>query len=81
MKFSKQSQDNMLFFLNDAEHYIKKIGAHQQRRLDILIGKLYKDIYNSNTFIKTLLRRKLLRTSVTAIHHQNDIPDLSLIHI
>jgi len=79
MKCSKQSQENMLFFLNDAEHYIKKIGAHQQRRLDILIGKLYKDIYNSNTFIKTLLRRKLVRTSVTAIHHQNDIPDSSLL--
>jgi len=80
MKFSKLSQNNMLFFLNDAEHYIKKIGPHQQRRLDILIGKLYKDIYNSNTFVTSLLRRKLLKTNVTLIHHQNDIPDSSLLN-
>lgn len=79
MKFSKQSQNNMLFFLDDAEHYIKKIGPHQQRRLDIIIGKLYKDIYNSNTFVKSLLNRKLLKTKVFTIHHRNDIPDSSLL--
>ena len=80
MKFSKHSQNNMLFFLNDAEHYIKKIGPHQQRRLDILIGKLYKDIYNSNTFVRTLLQRKLIKTKMITIHHRNDIPDSSLLN-
>ena len=67
MKFSKHAQDNMLFFLNDAEHYIKKIGPHQQRRLDLLLGKLYKDIYNSNTFITSLLRRDLLKYLFTIV--------------
>ena len=80
MKFSKHAQDNMLFFLNDAEHYIKKIGPHQQRRLDILLGKLYKDIYNSNTFITSLLRRDLLKAKVIPIHHRNDIPDSDLLN-
>ena len=80
MKFSKHAQDNMLFFLNDAEHYIKKIGPHQQRRLDLLLGKLYKDIYNSNTFITSLLRRDLLKANVIPIHHRNDIPDSDLLN-
>lgn len=80
MTFSRQAQDNMLFFLNDAEHYIKKIGPQQQRRLDILMGKLYKDIYNSNTFVKSLLHRNLLKTKMITIHRRNDIPDSSLLN-
>ena len=81
MQISKQSKDNMLFFLNDAETYLKKIGPYQQRRLDIILGKLYKDIYNSDTYVDTLVRRGCLKAKrarisnlkykIISIHIQN----------
>ena len=79
MQISKQSKDNMLFFLNDAETYLKKIGPYQQRRLDIILGKLYKDIYNSDTYINTLVRRKCLKPKRARINSLSDIPTSTLL--
>ena len=35
----------MNFFLNDVDQYLKKPNAHEQREQDIIINKIYKDIY------------------------------------
>ena len=79
MQISKQSKDNMLFFLNDAETYLKKIGPYQQRRLDIILGKLYKDIYNSDTYVDTLVRRGCLKAKRARINNLSDIPTSTLL--
>ena len=62
MHFSKNSQFYMNFFLNDVNKYLKKPTPREQRAQDIIIKKLYKDIYNSDVFASNLFRhRKIIK--------------------
>jgi hypothetical protein len=79
MHFSKNSQYLMNFFLNDVEKYLKKPSAREQRFQDIIIKKIYKDIYNSDIFVSNLINHDHLLKKRKNIVHPKDVPSPSLL--
>ena len=79
MRFSKNSRYYMNFFLNDVNDYLKKPSPRQQREQDIIIGKIYKDIYNSDIFITNLIKNKRLKKQKKTIGENITIPAPSLL--
>ena len=69
----------MNFFLNDVDQYLKKPNAHEQREQDIIINKIYKDIYNSDHFVSLLMKRPQFKTQKKDIGGSTVVPAPSLL--
>ena len=79
MFFSELSRNNMNFFLNHIDKYVQYPTPSQQRRQDMILGKIYKDIYNSDIFVSSLINRHQLMKKKKLIHRIKDIPSSSLL--
>ena len=79
MHFSENSRTFMNFFLNDVDNYLKKHNPKQQRQQDIIIKKLYTDMYNSDTFIKLLMKQKRFKKQQKIIGENIKVPAPSLL--
>ena len=78
MPFSKKSQNFMNYFLTDVDDYLQNLNKHQQQHQDMVLGKIYKDIYNSDIFISSLKRRRHLTRKKIMIFKAENIPSSSL---
>ena len=79
MHFSQNSREFMNFFLNDVDNYLKKHNPKQQRQQDIIIKKLYTDMYNSDTFIKLLMKQKRFKKQQKIIGENIKVPSPPLL--
>ena len=79
MHFSHNSREFMNFFLNDIDKYMKKHNAPQQRDQDIIIKKLYTDLYNSDTFINILMKQRRFNKKKKMIGENVKVPSPSLL--
>ena len=68
----------MNYFLTDVDDYLQKLNKHQQQQQDIVLGKIYKDIYNSDIFISNLKRRGYLSRKKVIILKAENIPTSNL---
>ena len=78
MPFSKKSQKFMNYFLSDIDDYLQKLNKHQQRYQDMILGKIYKDIYNSDVFISSLTHRGGITRKKIMIYKSENIPKSTL---
>ena len=69
----------MNFFLNDVDNYLKKQNPNQQRHQDIIIKKLYTDLYNSDTFIKLLMKQRRFKKQQKIIGGNIKVPSPPLL--
>ena len=79
MRFSKTSRYYMNFFLNDVNDYLKKSSPRQQQEQDIIIKKIYKDIYNSDMFVTNLTKNHRLKRQKKIIGENITVPAPSLL--
>ena len=79
MHFSQNSREFMNFFLNDVDKYLKKHSPRQQRHQDIIIKKLYTDLYNSDTFIELLMKQRRFKKQKKVIGDNVRVPAPSLL--
>ena len=79
MQFSQNSREFMNFFLNDVDNYLKKHNPQQQRQQDIIIKKLYRDLYNSDTFVKLLMKQRRFKKQQKVIGGDIKVPSPSLL--
>ena len=79
MHFSQNSRKFMNFFLNDVDNYLKKHNPNQQRHQDIIIKKLYTDLYNSDTFIKLLMKQRRFKKQQKIIGGNIKVPSPPLL--
>jgi len=79
MRFSTKSRYYMNIFWNNVNEYLKKPSPRQQREQDIIIGKIYKDIYNSDIFITHLTKSNRLKKQKKTIGENITIPAPSLL--
>ena len=68
----------MNFFLDHIDKYIQYPTPTEQIQQDIILGKIYKDMYNSDIFVTNLIKRHQLLKKIRFIHR---IPKISpLLH-
>ena len=79
MHFSQNSREFMNFFLNDVDKYLKKHNPRQQRHQDIIIKKLYTDLYNSDTFVSLLMKQHRFKKQKKLISERVKVPSPSLL--
>lgn len=79
MQFSQNSRIFMNFFLNDIDTYLKKPTALEQRRQDIIIKNIYTDLYNSDTYVKMLMKQRRFKRQKKYINDHHKVPSPSLL--
>ena len=79
MFFSNLSRKNMNFFLDHIDKYIQYPTPTEQIQQDIILGKIYKDMYNSDIFVTNLIKRHQLLKKTRFIHKTKDIPSSTLL--